>query len=82
MFPIIQMLDSHNFRLETIDIKENKWFKSAQKSLVKVKESKQFSRPTKNIIFFLGDGMGISTITAARYVDSVCFISQFIFSEL
>ena len=46
---------------------DNKWFKDAQEKLRKSVENKPVNRkPAKNIIFFLGDGMGISTLTAAR----------------
>ena len=46
---------------------QNKWFKDAQSKLKqKVKRGSSDDAPAKNIIFFIGDGMGISTLTAAR----------------
>ena len=46
---------------------ENRWFRDAQSKLKqRVKRSPNSDVRAKNIIFFLGDGMGISTLTAAR----------------
>lgn len=42
------------------------WFEQAQNSLKKRLQQKQYKGKAKNIIFFLGDGMSIATITAAR----------------
>lgn len=42
------------------------WFEQAQNSLKKRLQEKQNKGKAKNIIFFLGDGMSIATITAAR----------------
>ena len=47
----------------------NKWYKSAQEKLKRLKSNQVFGAPVKNIIFFLGDGMGVSTLTAARYLE-------------
>ena len=56
-------------RSQTTEIPYNRWFVSAQNKLRETLKSypKQRNTPAKNIIFFLGDGMGISTLTAARY---------------
>ena len=59
--------------LETSDIsvtRNNPWFTQAQSNMAMVerhiqKEVKQ-SGKAKNIILFVGDGMGVSTLTAAR----------------
>ena len=43
------------------------WFREAQNSLLEnIRLKEDNSKPARNIIFFLGDGMGISTLTAAR----------------
>lgn len=42
------------------------WFEKAQHSLKNRLQQKQNNGKAKNIIFFLGDGMSIATITAAR----------------
>ena len=48
--------------------KENDWYKNAQNVLAaKVKQTQQDK--AKNVILFVGDGMGISTLTAARILD-------------
>jgi len=46
--------------------KTNPWFKEA-KSIVKRKGSHSFK--AKNVILFVGDGMGVSTVTAARILE-------------
>ena len=44
---------------------------ACEKSKVSVKESANINTPThaKNVILFIGDGMGVSTVTAARIFD-------------
>ena len=42
------------------------WFENGQKSLKKALNLSQNEQIAKNIVLFLGDGMGISTITASR----------------
>ena len=49
----------------------NKWYKSAQEKLKRLKSNMNFGAPVKKIIFFLGDGMGISTLTAARLAENL-----------
>jgi len=43
------------------------WYHEAQTALwSKIKTPKRIEEKAKNVIFFLGDGMSLSTITAAR----------------
>jgi alkaline phosphatase len=42
------------------------WFESGQAELERALQRTQNTSPAKNIILFVGDGMGISTVTAAR----------------
>ncbi|MDX1490239.1 MAG: alkaline phosphatase [Pseudohongiellaceae bacterium] len=42
------------------------WYEAGQAELSRVLEQQANTRQAKNIILFLGDGMGISTVTAAR----------------
>ena len=43
------------------------WYREAQNSLKEnLRQIEVLNKPAKNIIFFLGDGMGISSLTAAR----------------
>ncbi len=45
------------------------WYRHGQAALMRGLEQKINTRPARNIILFLGDGMGISTITAARILQ-------------
>ena len=51
----------------------NPWFTAGEKALKDKADAFQAIRPekgaAKNVILFVGDGMGISTITAARILD-------------
>ena len=51
----------------------NPWFTAGEKALKDKADAFQTIRPekgaAKNVILFVGDGMGISTITAARILD-------------
>merc|ERR1719153_776292 len=42
------------------------WWKDSQDKLRKEVNMKNIDKKAKNIVFFLGDGMGVSTLTAAR----------------
>lgn len=42
------------------------WKVSAQQSLIRSFELRPLVQPAKNVILFLGDGMGVSTVTAMR----------------
>ena len=42
------------------------WYEAAKAAVDKTAALKPNARPAKNVIFFVGDGMGISTVTAAR----------------
>lgn len=45
---------------------QNSWYQQGQETLAKLKAQKIFPEQAKNVIFFVGDGMSLSTITAAR----------------
>lgn len=45
------------------------WFNNGQKFIADSKKSFPNNRKAKNVILFVGDGMGISTMTAARILD-------------
>lgn len=45
------------------------WFAQGQRALEEAKELRSNNKPAKNIILFLGDGMGVTTVTAARILD-------------
>src|SRR6218665_151489 len=42
------------------------WFQEAQRSLEETLSNGMNTNVAKNVIFFLGDGMGVSTVTAGR----------------
>ena len=45
------------------------WRRSGEAFLEKVKNQKRFDKRAKNVILFVGDGMGITTLTAARILE-------------
>ena len=53
------------------------WYVEAQNSLKEnLRLTEIVNKPAKNIIFFLGDGMGVSSLTAARsYYSNFILIS-------
>ncbi len=51
------------------DVQKNSaWFTEADKK-IQMKAEQKIHKKTKNVILFVGDGMGISTLTAARILD-------------
>lgn len=47
---------------------QNSWFTDASQSLAAKPKFKKFNK-AKNVILFVGDGMGVSTVTAARILE-------------
>jgi len=45
------------------------WMESGKKAIKAAEELSRNDKPAKNVILFVGDGMGISTITAARIFE-------------
>jgi len=45
------------------------WFEDGQKAVEAAKRLKPVNRRAKNVILFIGDGMGVSTVTAARILE-------------
>ena len=48
---------------------DNAWFKSAESKLDASKAYSVTAGSAKNVILFVGDGMGVSTVTAARILE-------------
>lgn len=46
--------------------KTNAWYDAGKESVTKAKNEQDNTQKAKNVILFVGDGMGISTVTAAR----------------
>lgn len=45
------------------------WFAEGQAKLRELQKQKHTNRPAKNVILFVGDGMGVSTVTASRILE-------------
>lgn len=48
---------------------EDPWFRAGQAALERAKQRKPILGPARNLILFVGDGMGIATVTAARILE-------------
>ena len=60
------------FKAVAIDAKQvtaNPWWQSGQQALQQRLALQHNNQPAKNVILFIGDGMGVSTVTAARIFD-------------
>ena len=51
------------------DMTPNQWYASGVAAIKHRLAQKDSIKPAKNIILFIGDGMGVSTVTAARIYD-------------
>lgn len=51
------------------DENPGQWYNDGQAELQRALQRKPIEAPAKNIILFIGDGMGLSTVTAARIFD-------------
>ena len=49
--------------------KNNQWFKDGVEFIKHSINVKIINKKAKNVILFVGDGMGVSTVTAARILD-------------
>lgn len=49
--------------------KNDVWYSDAEAKIAKAKASKPIDKPAKNVILFVGDGMSIGTVTAARIFE-------------
>lgn len=54
---------------EAADPTPSDWFKAGRQTVVNAKNLVPINTKAKNVILFIGDGMGISTITASRIYD-------------
>ena len=43
-----------------------RWFREGRAAMLAAKRTKPVTNKAKNIVLFIGDGMGVSTVTAAR----------------
>ena len=45
------------------------WRRDGEAAIERIKNAKKFNKRAKNVILFVGDGMGITTVTAARILE-------------
>lgn len=62
----VECLQAQTFYPAPADESAESWFESGQAALQRALQRTQNTNRAKNIILFVGDGMGISTVTAAR----------------
>jgi len=48
---------------------DDRWYKQGQTAVESALKQQAIDKPAKNVIFFIGDGMGITTQTAARILE-------------
>jgi len=48
---------------------DDHWFREGRATVTRAKELTPITRQAKNVILFIGDGMGVTTVTAARILD-------------
>ena len=48
------------------DVQENPWYRDGRQAVAAAKAGSSSQSPAQNVILFVGDGMGLSTINAAR----------------
>ncbi|KAL2738701.1 alkaline phosphatase 4 isoform X1 [Vespula squamosa] len=64
---ILSLQDSTALRMGSLDYEDMSfWMKSGQENLQRILAHRDIQKRAKNVIIFVGDGMGISTITAGR----------------
>ncbi|MDB6060042.1 MAG: alkaline phosphatase [Verrucomicrobiaceae bacterium] len=54
---------------DSVPTNGDEWFAAGEQAVRKAKRERPNLRPAKNVILFVGDGMGISTVTAARILQ-------------
>jgi len=73
-FSALPVFDSHTREeiqpgIEASTREDNAWFANGRKSVAEASRFISKQRPAKNVILFVGDGMGIATVTAARILE-------------
>ncbi|XP_065364441.1 alkaline phosphatase [Calliphora vicina] len=64
--PINGLMDEARALVMDLPIEQNEWFERGTEELQKALNRKRNKRRAKNVILFVGDGMGPNTVTAAR----------------
>ncbi len=47
----------------------SEWFQDGQQTMQEIRSATQYNNRPKNVILFIGDGMGVSTVSAARILE-------------
>ena len=55
--------------VQAADPTPDDWFNAGRQTVIDAKHLNPNERHAKNVILFIGDGMGVSTITASRIFD-------------
>ncbi|HVL02328.1 MAG TPA: alkaline phosphatase [Dongiaceae bacterium] len=63
------LLAGSAYAQDAVPTSADEWFKQGQKSVRAAEKLKQNEHKARNVILFVGDGMGISTVTAARILE-------------
>ena len=64
----LQTADTNPFPVKRTESPET-WWRDGEAHIQSVKNQQKFGTKAKNVILFLGDGMGITTITASRILE-------------
>lgn len=68
VLPAFAQTAPHSFPVKRSENAET-WLRDGRAAVERAKRTKPNSRKAKNVILFIGDGMGVSTLTAARIFD-------------
>jgi len=63
--PVLILLAASSCRAES----PRQWFREGREAVRRAKAYRPITDKAKNVILFIGDGMGVSTVTAARILD-------------
>jgi alkaline phosphatase len=71
LFPILFLLTIAGGSSNAADVPQSaqQWFDAGKASAQHNKQQRPNTKKAKNVILFIGDGMGISTVTAARILE-------------
>ena len=65
---VLPQSSQNRFPTKRIETPET-WKKGGKVAIARAKQKQNFNSKAKNVVLFVGDGMGISTITAARILE-------------
>ncbi len=72
-FPLKAALQTSNDTSKPFPIRRQEspetWRRGGEAAIERIKNAKKFNKRAKNVILFVGDGMGITTLTASRILE-------------